>query len=165
MPIFIRFFSYQKIFENFTVTSVKSSEHQNKNISHNHQVMFALELTAEFINSLMTHLNNSNFDFVRKSRNKKNMHLLESGFLCCNVFILYFYRFAWDLSCVQTSNAFGPKVSFSWQLHACYSNWNFYQLNVFYYFTFVFFLHFCLMEYDGLKYVLDIKTFIQNIFC
>lgn len=87
-------FLSQKIFENFTVTSVKSSEHQNKKISHNHQVMFALELTAEFINSLMTHLNNSNFDFVRKSRNKKNMHVLESGFLCCNVFILYFYRFA-----------------------------------------------------------------------
>lgn len=74
---------------------------------------FEFELTA-----MIAHLNNQYFDFARKSKNKK-MHVLELGFLCSNFFKLYFYRFAWDLSSVQTSNAFGQKVSFPWQLHVC----------------------------------------------
>lgn len=121
---------------------------------------FEFELTA-----MIAHLNNQYFDFARKSKNKK-MHVLELGFLgflCSNFFKLYFYRFAWDLSSVQTSNAFGQKVSFPWQLHVCYSE--ILSIKCFLLQCILLLSYFCLKEYDRLEWVLDIKTFVQNIFC
>lgn len=98
------------------MTSVKISEHQNNQI-----------LACLCCNVLIRIDRNdcpseqSVLWFCRKSKKKKKKHVLELGFLCSNFFKLYFYRFAWDLSSVQTSNAFGQKVSFPWQLHVCYS--------------------------------------------
>lgn len=96
----------------------------------------------------------------------EKMHVLELGFLgflCSNFLKLYFYRFAWDLSSVQTSNAFGQKVSFPWQLHVCYSE--ILSIKCFLLQCILLLSYFCLKEYDQLEWVLDIKTFVQNIFC
>lgn len=122
---------------------------------------FEFELTA-----MIAHLNNQYFDFARKSKNIKMHVLLELGFLgflCSNFLKLYFYRFAWDLSSVQTSNAFGQKVSFLWQLHVCYSE--ILSIKCFLLQCILLLSYFCLKEYDRLELVLDIKTFVQNIFC
>lgn len=93
----------------------------------------------------------------------KKMHVLELGFLCSNFFKLYFCRFAWDLSSVQTSNAFGQKVSFPWQLHVC--SGEILSIKCFLLQCILLLSYFGLKEYDRLEWVLDIKTFVQNIFC
>lgn len=135
------------------MTSVKISEHQNNQI-------LACVCCHVHIRIRIDH-----FDFARKSKNKK-MHVLELGFLgflCSNFLKLYFYRFAWDLSSVQTSNAFGQKVSFPWQLHVCDSE--ILSIKCFLLQCILLLSYFCLKEYDRLEWVLDIKTFVQNIFC
>lgn len=140
------------------MTSVKISEHQNNQIlaclcCHVHIRIDRNDCPSE----------QSVLWFCRKSKNKKKMHVLELGFLCSNFFKLYFYRFAWDLSSVQTSNAFGQKVLFPWQLHFC--SGEILSIKCFLLQCILLLSYFCLKEYDRLEWVLDIKTFVKNIFC